>query len=233
MENLLDDLGSPERQPFAGPDAPPADAALAALVRLRGAPLLDALEQHLPGSRDHAEATGAHAFAAAVGIGLDRAAADLCREAAKLHDVGMVYVPVAVTQTHFESWTDEQRALFDAHYEAGAKLALGAGIPDDVCGWLLQIRERFDGQGPRACRGCDPGRARIARAACACDTLLASPAGRRDAGRAADAADRPRPPRARARSGVVDALAASVPASLNTSGSSPSVRAPALTAGAA
>src|SRR5687767_15773095 len=38
-------------------------------------------------------------------------------------------------------------------YEAGAKLALGAGISDDVCGWLLQIRERFDGQGPDGLAG--------------------------------------------------------------------------------
>src|SRR5687767_10425530 len=61
-------------------------------------------------------------------------------------------------------------------YEAGAKLALGAGISDDVCGWLLQIRERFDGQGPDGLAGeAIPIASRIARADCACDTLLASP----------------------------------------------------------
>ena len=129
----------------AGSSSPPADRDLAEVVRLRGAPLLDALEAHLPGSRDHAEATGGHAFAAAVGIGLDRIAAEVCRETAKLHDVGMVYVPAAAMASPFEEWDAEQRAAFDAHYEAGARLALGAGIPDDVCGWLLQIRERFDG----------------------------------------------------------------------------------------
>jgi HD-GYP domain-containing protein (c-di-GMP phosphodiesterase class II) len=168
----------PSASPSPEPDPPPADPGLAELVRLRGAPLLDALDEHLPGSRDHAEATGAHAFAAAVGIGLDRAAADLCRETAKLHDVGMVYVPAATTQAPWDAWTDDQRAQFDAHYDAGAKLALGAGIPDDVCGWLLQIRERFDGQGPDGLAGDSiPVAARIARAACACDTLLASPQG--------------------------------------------------------
>jgi HD-GYP domain-containing protein (c-di-GMP phosphodiesterase class II) len=161
--------------PSSGADEPPAEPGLAELVRLRGAPLLEALEAHSPGSRDHAEATGAHTFAAAVGIGLEHAVAELCREAAKLHDVGMVYMPVSVMQTPFESWGAAEREVFDAHYEAGARLALGAGIPDDVCGWLLQIRERFDGLGPEGLAGDAIALpARLARAACAWDTLLAS-----------------------------------------------------------
>ena len=161
--------------PSSGADEPLADPGLAGLLRLRGAPLLEALEAHSPGSRDHAEATGAHTFAAAVGIGLDRAAAEICRETARLHDVGMVYVPVSVMQTPFASWGAAEREVFDAHYEAGARLALGAGIPDDVCGWLLQIRERFDGHGPEGLAGhAIPVPARLARAACACETLLAS-----------------------------------------------------------
>jgi HD-GYP domain-containing protein (c-di-GMP phosphodiesterase class II) len=160
---------------------PPSDPALADLVRRRGAPLLEALDSHLPGSQDHAEATGSYAFAAAVGMGLDRAAAELCRETARLHDVGMVYVPAEVTQTAFDAWSEEQREVFDAHYEAGARLALGAGIPDDVCGWLLQIRERFDGLGPERVAGeAIPVAARVTRAACACDTLLASAASGQD-----------------------------------------------------
>lgn len=166
----------PSANPSPAPDSQPADPDLAELVRLRGAPLLEALEAHLPGSRDHADATGAQAFVAAVAIGLDHAAAELCQETATLHDVGMVYVPTSMTRTHFEVWSEEERAQFDDHYEAGAKLALGAGIPDDVCGWLLQIRERFDGLGPDGLAGAAiPVAARIARAACASDTLLASP----------------------------------------------------------
>jgi len=165
----------PNASPSRTTDGPPADRGLAELVRLRGAPLLDALESHLPGSSEHAEATGAYALSAAVRSGLDRAAAELCRETARLHDVGMVYVPAAITGTPFDQWNAEQRAVFDAHYEAGARLALGAGIPDDVCGWLLRIRERFDGRGPEGLAdGAIPVAARIARAACACDTLLAS-----------------------------------------------------------
>jgi HD-GYP domain-containing protein (c-di-GMP phosphodiesterase class II) len=132
----------------------------------------------MPGARDHADATGAYAFAGAAGMGLGHAPAELCRETAKLHDVGMLYVPSAVIQMPFGDWDAKQRAVFDAHYEAGAKLALGAGISDDVCGWLLQIRERFDGHGPEGLAGeAIPIASRITRAACACDTLLASPQG--------------------------------------------------------
>jgi HD-GYP domain-containing protein (c-di-GMP phosphodiesterase class II) len=165
----------PNASPSRTADDPPTDPGLAELVRLRGAPLLEALESHLPGSSAHAEATGAYAFSAAVRSGLDRAAAELCRETARLHDVGMIYVPAAINQTPFTDWNAEQRAVFEAHYEAGARLALGAGIPDDVCEWLLQIRERFDGRGPDGLADeAIPVAARIARAACACDTLLAS-----------------------------------------------------------
>ena len=46
--------------------------------------------------------------------------------------------------------------------------------PSDVCGWLLQIRERYDGHGPEGLAGESiPIAARVARVACACDTLLA------------------------------------------------------------
>ncbi len=175
--DLPNDSPSPATDPDAG-DPLPTEPDLATLVRLRGAPLLEGLEAHLPGSAQHAEATGGYAFSAAVGLGLDRHAAELARETAKLHDVGMVYVPAENMRIPFAGWSTEQRTSFDAHYEAGARLALGAGIPDDVCGWLLQIRERVDGQGADGLRGEEiPIVARLTRAACACDTLLASPAG--------------------------------------------------------
>ena len=168
----------PNASPSPTPDEPVIDRELVERVRLRGAPLLEALESHSPGSGEHAEATGSYAFAGAVGIGLDRGTADLCRETAKLHDIGMIYVPAAVTETPYAAWDAAQRRVFDAHYEAGARLALGAGIPDEVCGWLLQIRERFDGTGPDGLAGeAIPVASRLTRAACACDTLLASPAG--------------------------------------------------------
>jgi HD-GYP domain-containing protein (c-di-GMP phosphodiesterase class II) len=168
----------PSESRSSGADLPATDPALADLVRRRGEPLLEALEAHLPGANEHAEATGSYAFATAVALGLGRAGAELCRETAKLHDIGMLYVTRTTAQAPFETLTEAQRAEFDAHYEAGARLALGAGIPDDVSGWLLQIRERYDGAGPDGIRGdAIPVAARIARAACACDTLLASPYG--------------------------------------------------------
>jgi HD-GYP domain-containing protein (c-di-GMP phosphodiesterase class II) len=182
----------PNASPSRAAEPPAPDRGLAELVRLRGAPLLDAVEAHLPGSREHAEATGSYVCAAAVRLGLERAAAELCRETAKLHDAGMVYVPAAVATAPYESWDDEQRSAFDAHYEAGARLALGSGIPDDVSAWLLRIRERFDGAGPEGLSGdAIPVAARLTRAACALDTLLASPrGGQSPAARRADAIER-------------------------------------------
>jgi len=154
------------------------DPGRAALVRTRGAPLLEAVETHLPGSAEHAATTASYARAIAVALGVDQAVADLYGETAKLHDVGMVYVPKGIAHTPFERWDDAQRAQFEAHYEAGARLALGAGIPDDVCDWLLHIRERFDGGGPARLAGERiPLASRITRTACACGLVLAATPG--------------------------------------------------------
>ena len=43
--------------PSAGPSPSGEDSNLTGLLRERGAPLLEALERHLPGSRGHAVAT--------------------------------------------------------------------------------------------------------------------------------------------------------------------------------
>ena len=53
----------PNASPSPAADEPPADDRLLEQVRLRGAPLLEALEGHVPGAREHAEATGGYAFA--------------------------------------------------------------------------------------------------------------------------------------------------------------------------
>lgn len=154
------------------------DATLAAIVRLRGEPLIEALDEHLAGSADHAEGTGAYAFAAAAGIGLGREAAGLCREVAKLHEIGKVYVPADLLRRRPEELGARERAEFEAHAESGARLALGAGIPEVVCTWMLQIRERYDGAGPDGLTGeAIPAASRIARAACACDRALAAATG--------------------------------------------------------
>ena len=67
-----------------------------------------------------------------------------------------------------------EAAAFDAHYEAGYRLAHGAGSPSR-CGWLLRQRERFDGSGPEGLEGDRiPVEARLIGAACVCQTALAA-----------------------------------------------------------
>ena len=157
---------------------PPSDAPSprpeAALVERLGLPLLAALDAHLPGARQHAEATSAYTFAAAVELGLGRERSELVREVAKLHDVGMVYVPADVLRKPAASLDEAERALLAAHIEAGSRLARGAGIPDEECEWILHTRERWDGGGPSGLAGeAIPVEARIIRVACAADLLLA------------------------------------------------------------
>jgi HD-GYP domain-containing protein (c-di-GMP phosphodiesterase class II) len=138
--------------------------------------LLDALERHLAGSRDHADGTAAYAFAAAVELGLSREHAEAVREVARLHEVGRVYVPAEVLAKDPGALAPDERALLDSRFESGAELARGAGISDRACGWIAAVRERFDGSGPGGLAGDRiPVESRIVRAACACDTALATP----------------------------------------------------------
>jgi HD-GYP domain-containing protein (c-di-GMP phosphodiesterase class II) len=159
----------PSDAPSPGADA----AASAAEVKLHGAPLIQALEEHLPGSAEHGTATGAYALAAAAGMGMGRGSAELCRETAKIHDIGKIYVEPAILEQPPDQLGSTQRVALAAHYPTGARLALGAGIPGDVCIWILQVRENFDGSGPDGLAGAQiPIVSRIVRAACACHTLL-------------------------------------------------------------
>lgn len=164
-------------------EAPTSDLSLVALLRMRGAPLLDALESHFPGSREHADAASSYAFAAAVELGLTRPSAELIREAAKLHDVGRVYVPTDVLATSAWSRTPQEGAQVEAHHEWGAQLARGAGIPERVCEWIRLGAERYDGGGPNRLAGeAIPLQARISRAAYACYAALTDPGADREAG---------------------------------------------------
>jgi putative nucleotidyltransferase with HDIG domain len=140
---------------------------------MRGAPLLDALEDHFPGSREQAEAAASYTFAASVELGMDRSNAEVARQAAKLHDVGRVYVPAEVLATPAWRRTREEGAQVQAHHEWGAELARGAGVPDQVCDWIRDGGERYDGRGPRGLVGAAiPLQARISRAAYACYAAL-------------------------------------------------------------
>jgi HD-GYP domain-containing protein (c-di-GMP phosphodiesterase class II) len=161
-------------QELAGSDI---ELGLAAHVKRRGSELLEALERHLPGSRDHADGSAAYAFAAAVELGMKRDHAEAVREIARLHEVGNVYLPAAVLAKPPEELTPEDRALLDSRFASGAELARGAGISDQACEWIGAIRERFDGTGPAGLAGQRiPIESRIVRVACACDTALAAPA---------------------------------------------------------
>jgi HD-GYP domain-containing protein (c-di-GMP phosphodiesterase class II) len=160
----------------ADPAAGGAQADPAELARARGATLIDALEGHRPGSRDHAEATASYAFAAAVELGFEREHAEAVRETARLHEVGMIYVPGAVLAASPEQRSAEGRTQIAAHPGYGAELALGAGVPRQVCDWIGATAERFDGRGPGGLAGERiPLEARIVRVACACDSALTTP----------------------------------------------------------
>jgi HD-GYP domain-containing protein (c-di-GMP phosphodiesterase class II) len=162
--------------PAAGREANTSEFGLGSLVRMRGAALIEALDRHLPGSREHAEASASYAFATAVELGYDRSHSELIREAAKLHDVGKLYVPAYVLGQARDALSDAERAQLDGQFEAGYRVAHGAGIAAGVCGWILRARERFDGHGPEELAGdAIPVESRIIRVACVADQVLASP----------------------------------------------------------
>ncbi len=147
-------------------EQPDTDEVSAALVRERGAVLIESLENHVEGAAAHAEATGGFAFAVARVMNLD---AELVREAAKLHEVGKVYVSAATLLKPEGELDDEERLVLALEAENGAGLARGAGIPETVCEWLVNWPERFDGSGPSGLAGEEiPLESRIINAACAC-----------------------------------------------------------------
>jgi HD-GYP domain-containing protein (c-di-GMP phosphodiesterase class II) len=161
-------------RPSDVPSPAPEQGDLATETARRGAPLIDALEAHLPGARRHAEATAAYAFAAAAELGFERPRAEAIREAGRLHDVGLVYVPTQILARPIEALDDSERGLLDSHLEAAYRLCRGAAIDERVCGWILRTRERYDGAGPERLRAMEvPIESRIIRTACAGDLLLA------------------------------------------------------------
>jgi HD-GYP domain-containing protein (c-di-GMP phosphodiesterase class II) len=140
---------------------------------LRGEPLLDGLEQHVPGSRRHADAVAAYSFALAVEIGLGRSECELIREAARLHEVGKLYLPQWLLAEPPGQLSDSERAQLAAQEELGHRVCVGAGISDEVCAWILHAREHFDGTGPGGLGGEGiPLPSRIIRATCSYATLL-------------------------------------------------------------
>ncbi len=153
-------------------EAPPLGEA--SLVRVRGAALLDALEARAPGARRHADATATYAFATAVELDLDRTGCELIRETARLHDIGHLYLPAELMGRRAATLSARERARIESHVEAGQRLGLGAGLPEQECDWVLHSRERFDGLGvPDGLAGdAIPVASRVIRAACAYDVSL-------------------------------------------------------------
>jgi HD-GYP domain-containing protein (c-di-GMP phosphodiesterase class II) len=174
--------GQPSDVRSSEPEPAPSGVAgdgLAAVVRERGAPLLDALEERLPGGLEHAEATASYAFAAAAGLGLARDLCEAIREAARLHDVGRLYVPTKLLSTPPGELSSTDLQTVTRQFEWGYRLAVGAGISEPVSQWIRWAGERFDGTGPSGIAGEDIEVAsRVIRAACTCDLLLAAPTAR-------------------------------------------------------
>ncbi|HMC05789.1 MAG TPA: HD domain-containing phosphohydrolase [Solirubrobacterales bacterium] len=165
---------SPSRETEPGaPDEP--RIGLAARVEALGAALLEGLERHLPGSREHAEGTGSYAFVTAVELGFDRDRAELVREAARLHEIGKVYLPAELLAKRREELSADERRQLDSHFARGAELARGAGVPEQVCEWIGAAGERFDGGTGHEGEEPTPVEARIVSVACACDALLSRP----------------------------------------------------------
>jgi HD-GYP domain-containing protein (c-di-GMP phosphodiesterase class II) len=164
--------------PAAAPDTSEFELNLASLVALRGSALLEGVEAHTPGAKDHADATAAYAFATAVELGFQRDRAEAIRESARLHEIGNAYVPVTLLAKPADSLTADERDLLAARPESAYRLARGAALPEQVCEWIRLSAERWDGSGPGKVGGeAIPIEARIARAACMCDTVLAAPGG--------------------------------------------------------
>lgn len=150
-----------------------ADPDLAATLRIRGEPLLEALERHNPGSREHADSTATYAFAAAAELGQGRDRCEVAREAVRLHEVGQVYVDPEVLRKPAAGRGRRERKAFARHYEDGHRLARGSGIPEEACRWLLRMRESFDGTGPEGLAGeAIPLESRLMRATCELHTEL-------------------------------------------------------------
>ncbi len=139
-------------------------------LRVRGGPLLAALDRRLHGARDHADATAAYVFGTAAEVGMTEERAKLTAEAARLHDLGKLYLPAELLRDS-PPLDAEERLRFEYHPEACYRLLLGSGVVDEVATWLRDQCERVDGHGfPRALPAEEiPLESRVIAAACAYD----------------------------------------------------------------
>lgn len=144
------------------------------LISARGADLLEALEARLPGSHRHADSTASWALAIAVELDLERGRALSVRETARLHSIGMIYLPAELLGRPEWELSAEDLSAYDEQAQAAGRLAAGADVPPAPAAWLAHWRERFDGRGKLGLvGGAIPLESRIIRAACAFDAALA------------------------------------------------------------
>jgi len=107
-----------------------------------------ALESRDTGTGDHTARVGRYAHWIARSLGLDDARCDMIRAASPLHDVGKIAVPDAVL-LKAGKLTSRERALMQAHTEAGYRILGGSGsdLLELAATIALTHHERFDGTG--------------------------------------------------------------------------------------
>ena len=127
-------------------DEEPDEPTDAERTRARGASLLEALEGHMPTATARGEI--AARLARSIASEAESPDADLIGEAARLGEVGKLYVPADHLFAPRASLDEKGRAALASHFEHGHALARGAGVPDRACAWILNARERWDGAGP-------------------------------------------------------------------------------------
>lgn len=134
--------------PIPGSDSG-SDSSAAALARARGAPLLEALCGRLPHARERAgiAATLAAAIAAETGAPAGEEA-ELLAEAARLQEVGKLYVPAGLLAAGASPPEAVGGPELERHYAHGHALMRGAGLPARACTWVLHAREQWNGGGP-------------------------------------------------------------------------------------
>jgi HD-GYP domain-containing protein (c-di-GMP phosphodiesterase class II) len=146
-------------------------------VRARGAALLDALDERLPGAREHADATADYSLAVAAELGLAAARCELVAEVARLHDVGKLYLPSELFRDE-PPLSEEERLRLDVHPRTGHVLLLGAGVSEEPASWVLHQAERFDGGGRAELAGeAIPVESRIISVTCGYHRLTGSMSG--------------------------------------------------------